>query len=98
MQLIQLIIDGVASGCIYSWSLGFVLIYKARNHQFAQGDILNTCLYFYHRRWNEPDCGFVLTVISSLYLDFLRCRCCKTNYWSASFCNCYANNWSWFHI
>ena len=30
MQLIQLIIDGVASGCIYGLvALGFVLIYKA---------------------------------------------------------------------
>ena len=42
MQLIQLIIDGVASGCIY-WlvALGFVLIYTATETiNFAQGDIL----------------------------------------------------------
>ena len=30
MQLIQLLIDGIASGCIYGLvALGFVLIYKA---------------------------------------------------------------------
>ena len=42
MQLIQLIIDGVASGCIYGLvALGFVLIYKATETiNFAQGDIL----------------------------------------------------------
>ena len=42
MQLIQLIIDGVASGCIYGLvALGFVLIYKATDTiNFAQGDIL----------------------------------------------------------
>ena len=41
MQLIQLIIDGVASGCIYGLvALGFVLIYKATETiNFAQGDI-----------------------------------------------------------
>ena len=42
MQLIQLIIDGVASGCIYGLvALGFVLIYKATvTINFAEGDIL----------------------------------------------------------
>ena len=42
MQLIQLIIDGVASGCIYGLvALGIVLIYKATETiNFAQGDIL----------------------------------------------------------
>ena len=42
MQLIQLLIDGVASGCIYGLvALGFVLIYKATETiNFAQGDIL----------------------------------------------------------
>ena len=42
MQLIQLIIDGIASGCIYGLvALGFVLIYKATETiNFAQGDIL----------------------------------------------------------
>ena len=42
MQLIQLVIDGVASGCIYGLvALGFVLIYKATETiNFAQGDIL----------------------------------------------------------
>ena len=42
MQLIQLIIDGVSSGCIYGLvALGFVLIYKATETiNFAQGDIL----------------------------------------------------------
>ena len=42
MQLIQLIIDGLASGCIYGLvGLVFVLIYKATESiNFAQGDIL----------------------------------------------------------
>ena len=42
MQLIQLVIDGIASGCIYGLvALGFVLIYKATETiNFAQGDIL----------------------------------------------------------
>ena len=42
MQLIQLLIDGIASGCIYGLvALGFVLIYKATETiNFAQGDIL----------------------------------------------------------
>ena len=47
MQLIQLIIDGVASGCIYGLvALGFVLIYKATETiNFAQGDILEFVAY-----------------------------------------------------
>ena len=42
MSLIQLLIDGIASGCIYGLvALGFVLIYKATETiNFAQGDIL----------------------------------------------------------
>ena len=46
MSLIQLLIDGIASGCIYGLvALGFVLIYKApETINFAQGDILEgTC-------------------------------------------------------
>ena len=42
MQLIQLIIGGVAQGCIYGLiALGFVLIYKATETvSFAQGDLM----------------------------------------------------------
>lgn len=42
MELIQLIIGGVASGCIYGLvALGFVLIYKATEGvNFAQGDMM----------------------------------------------------------
>lgn len=42
MQLIQLVIGGVAQGCIYGLiALGFVLIYKATETvSFAQGDLM----------------------------------------------------------
>ena len=42
MQLIQLLIAGVAQGCIYGLiALGFVLIYKATETvSFAQGDLM----------------------------------------------------------
>ncbi|SEP76307.1 branched-chain amino acid ABC transporter permease [Thalassovita taeanensis] len=42
MELIQLVIGGVASGCIYGLvALGFVLIYKATEGvNFAQGDMM----------------------------------------------------------
>ena len=42
MQLLQIIISGVAQGCIYGLiALGFVLIYKATETvSFAQGDLM----------------------------------------------------------
>ncbi|RVT50439.1 branched-chain amino acid ABC transporter permease [Rubrivivax albus] len=42
MQLVQLIISGIAQGCIYGLiALGFVLIYKATETvSFAQGDLM----------------------------------------------------------
>ena len=42
MQLIQLLISGVAQGCIYGLiALGFVLIYKATETvSFAQGELM----------------------------------------------------------
>lgn len=42
MQLLQLIIDGIAQGCIYGLiALGFVLIYKATETvSFAQGELM----------------------------------------------------------
>lgn len=42
MQLLQLLIDGIALGCIYGLiALGFVLIYKATETvSFAQGDLM----------------------------------------------------------
>ena len=42
MQLLQLLIGGVAQGCIYGLiALGFVLIYKATETvSFAQGDLM----------------------------------------------------------
>jgi branched-chain amino acid transport system permease protein len=42
VQLLQLLISGVAQGCIYGLiALGFVLIYKATETvSFAQGDLM----------------------------------------------------------
>ena len=42
MQFLQLIISGVAQGCIYGLiALGFVLIYKATETvSFAQGELM----------------------------------------------------------
>ena len=42
MQVLQLLISGVAQGCIYGLiALGFVLIYKATETvSFAQGDLM----------------------------------------------------------
>ncbi len=42
MQLLQIIISGIAQGCIYGLiALGFVLIYKATETvNFAQGELM----------------------------------------------------------
>jgi branched-chain amino acid transport system permease protein len=42
LQFVQLVISGVAQGCIYGLiALGFVLIYKATETvSFAQGDLM----------------------------------------------------------
>ena len=42
MELLQLLLGGIANGCIYGLvALGFVLIYKATEAvNFAQGDML----------------------------------------------------------
>ena len=42
MQLVQLLISGIAQGCIYGLiALGFVLIYKATETvSFAQGELM----------------------------------------------------------
>jgi branched-chain amino acid transport system permease protein len=42
VQFLQLVISGVAQGCIYGLiALGFVLIYKATETvSFAQGDLM----------------------------------------------------------
>ena len=42
MQVVQLLISGIAQGCIYGLiALGFVLIYKATETvSFAQGDLM----------------------------------------------------------
>ena len=42
MELIQVLVAGVAQGCVYGLiALGFVLIYKATEQvNFAQGDIM----------------------------------------------------------
>ena len=42
MQFLQLVISGIAQGCIYGLiALGFVLIYKATETvSFAQGDVM----------------------------------------------------------
>lgn len=42
MQLLQLLISGIAQGCIYGLiALGFVLIYKATETvSFAQGELM----------------------------------------------------------
>ena len=48
MQLLQLLISGVAQGCIYGLiALGFVLIYKATETvSFAQGDLMMVGAFF----------------------------------------------------
>ena len=42
MQLLQLLVSGIAQGCIYGLiALGFVLIYKATETvSFVQGDLM----------------------------------------------------------
>ena len=42
MQILQLVISGIAQGCIYGLiALGFVLIYKATETvSFAQGELM----------------------------------------------------------
>ena len=42
MEILQLLISGLANGCIYGLiALGFVLIYKATEQiNFAQGDMM----------------------------------------------------------
>ena len=42
MELLQLIVGGIAQGCVYGLvALGFVLIYKATEMvNFAQGDLM----------------------------------------------------------
>ena len=42
MQFLQLVISGIAQGCIYGLiALGFVLIYKAtETFTFAQGELM----------------------------------------------------------
>ena len=98
MQLIQLIIDGVASGCIYGLvALGFVLIYKATETiNFAQGDILMLGAFVAYSLIGilgmDYLTGFALTVlIIAVFGFFLRRRCSKTDYWTACICNCDAN-------
>lgn len=55
MQLVQLLISGIAQGCIYGLiALGFVLIYKATETvTFAQGDLMMLGAF----------CGLVLTTL-----------------------------------
>ena len=48
MQFIQLVISGIAQGCIYGLiALGFVLIYKATETvSFAQGELMMLGAFF----------------------------------------------------
>ena len=48
MQIVQLVISGIAQGCIYGLiALGFVLIYKATETvSFAQGDLMMLGAFF----------------------------------------------------
>ena len=48
MQVLQLVISGVAQGCIYGLiALGFVLIYKATETvSFAQGELMMLGAFF----------------------------------------------------
>ena len=48
MELLQLLIAGIAQGCVYGLlALGFVLIYKATEQvNFAQGDIMMMGMFF----------------------------------------------------
>ena len=104
MQLIQLIIDGVASGCIYGLvALGFVLIYKATETiNFAQGDILMLGAFVAFSLIGvlgmDYILGFALTVVIIAVFGFFR-RCShQANYWSTSIRNCYVNHWHRFYF
>jgi branched-chain amino acid transport system permease protein len=48
MQILQLLLSGIAQGCIYGLiALGFVLIYKATETvSFAQGDLMMLGAFF----------------------------------------------------
>jgi branched-chain amino acid transport system permease protein len=90
MQLIQLIIDGVASGCIYGLvALGFVLIYKATETiNFAQGDILMLGAFVAFSLIGvlgmDYIMGFALTVVIIAVFGFFL----------DSVCNCYVDHWN----
>ena len=75
MQLLQLVISGIAQGCIYGLiALGFVLIYKATETvSFAQGELM--MLGAFGGLAGMTLLGFpywlaVITVWSLLYLGF----------------------------
>ncbi len=67
MQFLQLVISGIAQGCIYGLiALGFVLIYKATETvSFAQGELMMLGAF----------CG--LASASMLGFPFWRWRCCR---------------------
>jgi len=69
MELLQLVISGVAMGCIYALiALGFVLIYKATEVvNFAQGDVMMLgafVAFTFASLWQLP---FLLAVFGALF-------------------------------
>ncbi len=68
MQLLQLIISGIAQGCIYGLiALGFVLIYKATETvSFAQGDLMMLGAFLGLALMTALSFPFWLAVIASI--------------------------------
>lgn len=68
MQLLQLIISGIAQGCIYGLiALGFVLIYKATETvSFAQGDLMMLGAFLGLALMTAMSFPFWLAVIASI--------------------------------
>jgi branched-chain amino acid transport system permease protein len=105
MSLIQLLIDGIASGCIYGLvALGFVLIYKATETiNFAQGDILMLGAFVAFSLIGVFELpyilGFLLTVIIIGSFGFaLDAGGYQTSHWPTTICNSHANHWLRFCI
>lgn len=77
MQLIQLVLSGLAQGCIYALvALGFVLIYKATETiSFAQGDLMMLGAFFGFfcmNYWGAPYWqALVISVVASFALGRL---------------------------
>ena len=75
MEVIQLLIGGIASGCIYGLvALGFVLIYKATEGvNFAQGDMMMLGAFIALGLGNADELGlpFGIAVIGAMAIMFV---------------------------